>query len=374
MLVGIRLAFAIVNRSLCAVVSSLAMLGVWSVVTPAALVLLLAVHMGGHCVVAHLCRMHLRVGFGPILFARTSRTTGTTLQIGLIPLGAFTELHRTKLGKEFDPSDPHAYPSRPLWQRVLMTLAGPAANYLAACILAMGILTCHGIETPHWYGVGQVIPGYDAYGKLEPGDRLLEIDHVPMVLDQGPTPAERVRASRGAPITLTILRNGQTREVQVTPREDKDPDGKPAWRIGITYERQDLVVRIGVLEAAQRAFIRYPVEQTRRTGKLLHGIVFGSEKSDPGGPIRMVEELGRAFSTGVVSVLEIVMALSVRWGLVTLLPLPGLDGGRLVFQLCELVTRRRFHPRIEARVHTVGIFAFTILVLLINLWRLRPVG
>lgn len=350
------------------------MLGVWSVVALAALGLLLAVHMGGHCVVARLCRMHLRVGFGPIIFARTSRTTGTTLQVGLIPLGAFTGLRRTKLGKEFDPSDPHAYPSRPLWQRVLMTLAGPAANYLVACILAMGIYTCHGIEAPHWYGIGRVIPGYDAYGKIEPGDRLLEIDHVPLVLDQGPTPLERVGASRGAPITLTILRNGQTREVQVTPREKKDRDGKPVWLIGVAFERQYLAVSIGLLEAAQRAFIEYPVEQTKRIGKMLHGIVFGSEKSDPGGPIRMMEELGRSFSNGVVSVLEVVMALSVLWGLLTLLPLPGLDGGRLVFQVCELVTRRRFNPRIEARVHKVGIFAFSVLVLLVNLWRLWPVG
>jgi regulator of sigma E protease len=349
------------------------MLGIWSVVAPATLGLLLAVHMGGHCVVARLCRMHLRVGFGPIIFARTSRTTGTTLQVGLIPLGAFTELRRTKLGKEFDSSDPHAYPSRPLWQRVLMTLAGPAANYLAGCILAMGLYTCHGIEAPHWYGIGRVIPGYDAYGKLEPGDRLLEIDHVPLVLDQGPTLFERVRASRGAPIALTILRSGQTREVQVTPREDKDPDGKPAWRIGVTYESQNLVVSIGVLEAARRAFIGYPVEQTKRISKMLHGIVFGSENSDPGGPVRMVEELGRASSTGVVLALEMVIALSVLWGLLTLLPLPGFDGGRLVFQICEFVTRRRFNPRIEARVHKVGIFAFCVLVLLVNLWSLWPV-
>src|SRR5262249_49440349 len=147
----------------------------------------------------------------------------------------------------------------------------PAASYLAACILAMGLLTCHGIEAPHWYGVGRVFPGYDAYGKLEPGDRLLELDHVPLVLDQFPTLLERVRAARGAPITFTILRSGQTREVQVTPRKDKDLDGKPDWRIGVSYERQNLVVSIGVLDAAQRAFIGYPVEQTRRTGKMLHG-------------------------------------------------------------------------------------------------------
>jgi regulator of sigma E protease len=82
--------------------------------------------------------------------------------------------------------------------------------------------------------------------------------------------------------------------------------------------------------------------------------VFGSDKADPGGPIRISKEFSQASSTGVVSVLGVVMASSVLWGLLTLLPLPGLDGGRLVFHACELVTRRRFHPRIEAGVHKVG--------------------
>jgi regulator of sigma E protease len=101
--------------------------------------------------------------------------------------------------------------------------------------------------------------------------------------------------------------------------------------------------------------------------------VFGSEKADPGGPIRMVEEFHRAFSASTVHGIELLMALSVYLGLFNLLPIPALDGGRLVFLGYELITRRRANPRIETMVHMAGIMALgvvMILVLIIDIRRL----
>ena len=90
------------------------MLGIASVASAVALGmtgLLLMVHMGGHFLVARLCRMHLRVGMGPTLVTRTSRA-GARFQLRLFPLGAYTEIS-TKVGEPDDPRDCHAYPDRP---------------------------------------------------------------------------------------------------------------------------------------------------------------------------------------------------------------------------------------------------------------------
>src|SRR5262249_15182082 len=128
---------------------------------------------------------------------------------------------------------------------------------------------------------------------------------------------------------------------------------------------------LGPVEATEAALI-WPVEQTKQIGKMLYGIVFGNERADPGGPIRMTEEFGRAFSAGFVPLLKLLMVLSIYWALFTLLPLPGLDGGRLVFQLFEVVTRRRLNPRIEAWVHRAGILAYiglNLIVLVIDIMR-----
>jgi regulator of sigma E protease len=152
--------------------------------------------------------------------------------------------------------------------------------------------------------------------------------------------------------------------VSVRPKQEKDAAGKPVWRIGVAYERQELVVDVGIAEAARRALI-YPVEQTKAIGRALYGIVFGSEKADPGGPIRMVEEFYKAFSAGIVPGISLLMMLSVYLGLFNLLPIPALDGGRLVFLIYEMVTRRRANPRIETMVHMAGIMALGVVMLVV---------
>ena len=122
------------------------------------------------------------------------------------------------------------------------------------------------------------------------------------------------------------------------------------------------VIYVG--KAAREALI-YPIDQTKMIGRALYGIVFGSEKADPGGPIRMVKEFYDAFSTSIVQGISLLMLLSVYLGLFNLLPIPALDGGRLVFLVYEMVTRRRANPKIETMVHMAGIMALGVVMLVV---------
>jgi regulator of sigma E protease len=337
------------------------------VVAIAALGFLIIVHEGGHYFVARWCQMRIErfsIGFGPGVLKKVSKKTGTTFQIAPIPFGGFVEIRGMNIAEDVDPEDRHAYPNRPVWQRFLTIFAGPATNYLSAIVLAMALFTCHGQDVPHWYGVGRVMADYDAYNKLKPGDRILKIDGADLFVDKGPSLTERVNQSRGAPITLTVERDGKTQNVEIRPKQDKDGNGKAIWRIGVAYERQEQVVEVGVLQAAKLALI-YPVEQTKAIGRGLYGIVFGSEKADPGGPIRMVEEFYKAFSAGIVPGINLLMMLSVYLGLFNLLPIPALDGGRLVFLIYEMVTRRRANPKIETMVHMAGIMALGLVMVVV---------
>ena len=339
----------------------------------AALGFLIVVHEGGHYFVARWCQMRIErfsIGFGPGILKKTSKKTGTTFQLAPIPFGGFVEIRGMNIAEEVDPDDRHAYPNRPVWQRFITIFAGPATNYLSAIVIAMALYTCHGVDNPHWYMVGDVMKDYDAYGKLERGDRIVNVNQVPLYLDSGPTLTERVDQSKGAPITLTVDRDGQKRDIVVQPKQDKDASGKPVWRIGVHYSQR--VDQVGVIDAAGRALV-YPVDQTKAIGKALWGIVFGSEKADPGGPIRMVEEFYHAFSAGTVYGIKLVMMLSVYLGLFNLLPIPALDGGRLVFLLYEMVTRRRANPKVETMVHMAGIMALGVVMLLVLYIDLRRV-
>jgi regulator of sigma E protease len=341
----------------------------------AALGFLIVVHEGGHYFVARWCRMRIErfsIGFGPGVLKRTSKKTGTTFQLAPIPFGGFVEIRGMNIAEEVDPDDKFAYPNRPVWQRFLTIFAGPATNYLSAIVLAFALFAIHGVDRAHWYGVGSVVAErydasgkhFDAYGRLESGDRITRINGQPLFADSKPNLTERINQSKDAPVTLTIERGGRTFDVRLRPQLGKDSHDQPMWMIGVNLELQDRVEGVGLGEAAKLALI-YPVEQTKLIGRVLYGVVFGSEKADPGGPIRMVEEFYKAFSTSIVQGIHLLMMLSVYLGLFNLLPIPALDGGRLVFLLYEMVTRRRANPKIETMVHMAGIMALGVVMLVV---------
>jgi regulator of sigma E protease len=365
----------------------------------ASLAFLIVVHEGGHYFVARWCQMRIErfsVGFGPAILKRTSKKTGTTFQLAPIPFGGFVEIRGMNIAEDVDPEDQHAYPNRPAWQRFVTIFAGPATNYLSAIVLAMALYTCHGVDDPHRAAVSDLLEGYDAHGKLERGDRIVAVDHTQHYSDAGPTLPERINAAKGAAVTITVERGGKLRDVTITPQLANEasvrtrrslaeiatlapvlepaiqrlsaslPD--PVWRIGVI--QQPAVVDIGVIAAAEQALI-YPIKQTKVIGAGLYGIVFGEEKADPGGPIRMVEEFRRAFSLGLVPGIKLVMVLSVYLGLFNLFPVPALDGGRLVFLGYELITRRRANPKIESMVHMAGIMALLVLMILVMIVDVR---
>ena len=354
---------------------------------------LIVVHEGGHYFAARWCGMRVErfsIGFGPGLLKHEAKS-GTVFQLAPIPFGGFVEIRGMNIAEDIDPDDVHAYPNRPAWQRFVTIFAGPATNYLSAIVLAFGLYTCHGVDDTRRLVVAEVKPEYDARGKLASGDRIVEVNRRPYVIAEGqPTLPELINEAKGAPVTLTVERDGARLDVMVRPKLDNEataqalaavaelqkvaPDAAAAlgavvkrlpeqkWRIGVV--QQAPVVSVGVVDATKLA-LKYPVAQTKAIGAMLYGIVFGSEKADPGGPIRMVEEFQNQFSQGLSYGVKLLMALSVYLGLFNLLPIPALDGGRLVFLAYELVTRRRPNPKIEAMVHMAGIMALAVVMILV---------
>jgi regulator of sigma E protease len=335
---------------------------------------LIVVHEGGHYVVARWCGMRVErfsVGFGPAIPGLNwrSKKTGTLFQIAPIPFGGFVEIKGMNIAEEVDPDDSFAYPNRPVWQRFLTIFAGPATNYLSAILLAFCLYNCHGVRGDTLYiGVDEVMPGYDAMGKLEPGDRIIQVDHQPILATDADARSltGRVTAKQGAPVLLTVERDGKQVDVSITPRADKDDKGNPIFLLGIRKTVQTDTVQVGIVAAAGRA-LYYPIAQTKVIVGGLYDIVTGEQKADPGGPKRILDEFSKQFKSGFVRGIELLMMLSVYLGLFNLFPLPALDGGRLVFLLYEMVTRRRANPKIEAMVHMGGIMVFAVLMILVTL-------
>jgi regulator of sigma E protease len=362
---------------------------VYYVASLLSLAFLIVVHEAGHFFVARWCGMRIErfsIGFGPGILKRTSKKTGTVFQIAPIPFGGFVEIRGMNIAEEVDPDDKHAYPNRPAWQRFVTIFAGPATNYLSAMVLAFLLFTCHGVDSPWaWHEVGLIKEGFDAQGKLELGDRIIAVDHVPIIARgtydspegihyTADSLTRRVNEKKGQPITLTVVRGGKHVDVTITPslvfplRSEQKVTSwtTPTYLLGIVpLERPD-VLEVGVVGAVIGAF-KYPVIQTKMIGAGFYDIFSGKEEADPGGPKRIFDEFAKAWQLGVVTGIKLLMILSVYLGLFNLFPLPALDGGRLVFLTYELVTRRRANPKIEAMVHMAGIMVLGVVMILVTL-------
>lgn len=348
--------------------------------------LLIVVHEAGHYVVARWCQMRVErfsIGFGPALTGWRSKRSGTFFQIAPIPFGGFVEIKGMNIAEEVDPDDHAAYPNRPAWQRFVTIFAGPATNYLTAIVLALMLFSAAGIRGREvYYGVDYADSDYQAKDVLKSGDRILAINgktlwmngpHDEFVSLQDSLKASQhpvdpahapAKGTEGVPVTLSVQRDGQPIQVKVTPKFDDTKDVM-AYRLGIHLEQQTDRVRVGPIGIVQAA-LTYPVDKTVEITTGLYQVITGKAKAEVKGPVGMADMVKSAFVSGWISVFELMMMLNVYLGLFNLLPLPALDGGRLVFLGYEMATRRRPNPRVEATVHMVGILILAVIMVLVT--------
>jgi regulator of sigma E protease len=328
--------------------------------------LLVIVHEAGHYFVARWCGMRVdrfSIGFGPPLLKWRRGETDFTL--GPILFGGFVQINGMTLADDVAPDDRRAYPNRPAWQRFATIFAGPATNYLFAIVLAIGVFAAIGVPTSRWT-VGKVDKDASAQGVLQQDDRILRIEGKPIYANYkgriGESMADVVAASNGSPLDIVVLRNGREVAVTVTPRFDKKHE---AYRLGITLTPYTETIDHGVFTVGAAA-LWYPVERTQLIAAGLLEVITGKQEAEFEGPVGITKMIKRQFDVGLLEVVQLLMMLNIYLGLFNLLPLPALDGGRLVFLGYEMATRRRPNPRIEATVHMVGIMCLLLLMVLVT--------
>ena len=337
-----------------------------------ALGLLIIVHEAGHFIVARMCQMRVdrfSVGFGPAI-AKIKRGE-TTFQLAAIPLGGFVQIAGMNPNEEVDIDDQRSYQNRPAFQRVLTIFAGPATNYLAAIGLIFFVFLATGVDSSN-VKVGSVLEGQPAAGLLVPGDRILTVNGERVEWREQPGAEEfkaAVQRGKGAPVEILVLRDGREVKVQVTPRLAPADGDRPAeYLVGIALGPER--VKAGVFSAAWHS-LRYPFVKSAEILVGLYKVIKREAPGDVTGPPGIAVAIRDAIRLGWVPAFEILAVLNVYLGLFNLLPLPALDGGRLVFLGYELATRRRPNPKVEAGVHLVGFVALFLLMILVMLKDIR---
>lgn len=325
---------------------------------------LVIVHEAGHYLAARAFGMRVlrfSVGFGPTIAKFQPKDSPTVFQVGLIPFMAYVQIAGMNPAEDNDPSDPELYPNKGVFARFVTIFAGPFANYITASALVFALATMghHGENPPHEPMVVETVqPGSPALGAgIHPGDVIVQANDKPVrnVLDLIQVTADRAgkatsyvierKGERLPPLTITPIDDHGRGVIGIIPKVDLKP--MPVGR-AIGYA------------------IAYPYELTMQQLEGFRMMFRQGTTEGVVGPVGMVKFV--ATRTGnFVQLANVLILISVALGMFNLMPLPALDGGRLVFLGYEIVTRRRANERVETMVHTVGLVLLLCLIALVTL-------
>jgi regulator of sigma E protease len=323
---------------------------------------LIVIHEAGHYWAARRSGMRVErfsVGFGPVVLS--FRRGETEFAISALPLGGYVKIAGMSPGDDVDPADPTAYANQAPWRRFLVILAGPFMNYLTAIVIAAALLLTLGLRAADPSSrVGAVQAGSPAAAAgLRTGDRIVAIDGRPVDTFTGLV--EVFRASPGRTVPLDVERGDERLALAITPRDDGG-----VGRVGFGQAHR-LERDLGPGQALAEGFRRTNAQAALQLGAF--GALFSrSSKAELSGPVGIAQELVRGAKAGADELLNLVWVISIVLAILNLLPVPALDGGRLVFLLWEIVTRRRVNERVENAVHFAGFVALLALILAVTVF------
>ena len=305
---------------------------------------LIIAHEAGHFWAARACGIEVQefaMGMGPLLAKWKSRR-GTQFSIRLLPIGGFCQFY----GEDEEDSDPRAFNNQAVWKRMLTVASGPLMNFAVALLVIVLYMSALGLEmtVPR---VGEVEP-HAAEAGLMAGDTLLAVNGVD-VTDVS-TVLTEISGSAGENVTLHVRRGGEELDVVIAPFYDEEV---ARYRVGFTFAQER--VRISLLQSIPFS-VSYNVESVRLIVQTLKNLVFkGEGVSDVTGPVGTVYVIQEVTQQGGIDIyLELLALISVNLGVMNLLPIPGLDGSRLLFLLVEAVRRKPVKRELEGAIHGAG--------------------
>jgi len=356
------------------------------------------IHELGHYFAGRVFGVHAEafsIGFGPTL-ASWHDKRGTLWRIAGLPLGGYVRFlgdanaasapdHETletlRAGRE---DADRVYHFKPVWQRALIVLAGPAANFLLAVALfsALGMVRGDVTIEPR---IGEIVEGSPAdEAGFQSGDLLVSIDGQRVGSFTDLTQTVMTRA--GTPMRFTVDRGGREFLLEATPRREMRPDGLGGTRafgflgVGLSPDAQLTRHRFGPVEAVGHGVVRTADITATIVDYMARLVTFRASLEHINGPLGIATTAGQIANTAIAapdaqdsgpydigaailrlatSLLLLAGLLSVAIGLMNLLPIPVLDGGHLVYYAYEAVAK---HPPSPA-VQSVGLKAGLALIL-----------
>lgn len=293
---------------------------------------------------------------GPKLISKRSKKSGILYSVRAFPIGGFVSM----AGEDEESGDVNALNRKPVWQRMVITVAGAAMNLIIGFILmTVVVITSTSIG-------GTTILRFAEDNALSEQSGLMIGDEIVKVGD--------TRVHIASELAYEIMRNG-VEPLDITVRRDgelveiKDVQFPTIIEQGIQFGMTDFIVLAEEKtfgNVIEQSFYR-SVSTVKMIWQSLLDLVTGryglEQMSGPVGITAVVSEVAKSSFTDY---LYLVVVITINLGIFNLLPLPALDGGRLIFQIIELIRRRPVKPEFEGYVHFIGIVLLMLLMVVIT--------
>lgn len=330
---------------------------------------LILVHELGHYLVGRLFKFRIKefsVGMGPKIISRVSKKTDIRYSLRGIPLGGFVSF----LGEDEDDDQPGAMNNMPWYSRALLFFAGAGFNIIFAFLLIAILITSVGYN-------GAKIETIDTrsalYEVAREGDVVYAVDGKQMVdVNQF-----ALVASEKDEFELTVIRDGEKIKYDCAKTEI---DGEQ--KIGISYSYAP--IKQNFFQALSYSF-NYNVYMTKTMYSTLWQLITGEIGTEAlSGPISTIgaiggivkdtaeygESAGESFRIAILAITELLSIISLNLAIMNLLPLPALDGFRLISALFEGITKKHIPRKVEGIINTAGLLLIVGLMLLLEVSKL----
>ncbi len=322
---------------------------------------LIFIHEFGHFTVARLFHVTVHefsIGMGPKILKRTSKKTGITYALRALPIGGFVSME----GENDESEDENAFHRKPVWQRFLITAAGAAMNVLLG-VLLMTILVSTSEVLP-----SNVIGAFDynedgvCYSEsagLMIGDEFYSVGGTRVHVAN--ETVYEIMMQGIEPVDITVIRNGEKVTI-------KDVLFGSETESGVRYGVADF--RVTPEAKTLGNVLKHAWFRSTSTIKMIWESLimllrgrYGLEAVS--GPVGVTKAIGEAAQAGFTNLVYLTVVISMNLGVMNLLPLPALDGGRLVFQIIEMIRRKPVPVKVEGIIHMVGLVLLLILMVVV---------
>lgn len=328
------------------------------------LLLMVTIHEFGHYTAGKLLGFKINefsIGFGKALYSKTKKN-GEKFSIRVVPLGGYCAFE----GEDEESENPDSFMKQKAWKRLIVLFSGAFFNFLSAIIFSIILLCSVGYDVPKITNIVEVDGNIQT--QLQVGDVITHVEGVEISFIHSHSFNDLIaKYNVGDSFEVTVIRGKEKKNIELQVFEKTDAStGTKSAVLGINLTSQPYSFgRALLLSVPFTCVLGWQI--LKMFGMLLIGKI---ALSNLGGPITTITQMATIGMAGISNFLVLLPLLAVNLAVFNWLPIPALDGSKMVFTVVEMIRGKPINQKVENKIHTIGLIVLFAIVIVADLYHL----